>query len=231
MEINTKKCDALEVGDIIVAHDVIMRVESIHGGSYSTTASVSFFGKRQFLRKLGQVRFYLADDDDIPYAASVADAKKVLAELNKPEPYLPFFVYGTLRKGMGNYEGFLIGMTKAEMPASAEGLIFHGGSMIPYMSHGDGVVQGELIYVKDEKFGAVLEQLDRLEGYRKGGTWNHYDREVTTVTLEDGSQLEAYAYYYKGGTAFMEPITSGDYKAWRLDGREDEYYSKRRRRR
>ena len=58
----------------------------------------------------------------------------------------------------------------------------------------------------------VLDALDELEGYRPGDSATSlYTRELTPVTLEDGTIVDAWAYFYNAPLGRAERIESGDY--------------------
>jgi gamma-glutamylcyclotransferase (GGCT)/AIG2-like uncharacterized protein YtfP len=106
----------------------------------------------------------------------------------------PVFVYGTLRAGQGNYYGILEGTTIQERPAILNDYAIFGAG-VPFAIQRDGrKVVGEVMDVDPEQWPGVLRRLDRLEGYRGEGRNNMYDRKVRTVTLADGSEIEAYVY-------------------------------------
>lgn len=106
----------------------------------------------------------------------------------------PVFVYGTLRAGQGNYLGILRGTTVQERPATLNDYTLFGAG-VPFAVEREGrVVVGEVMDVDAELWPGVLRRLDGLEGYRGEGRNNMYDRKVRTVTLADGSTVEAYVY-------------------------------------
>ncbi|ATM24736.1 AIG2 family protein (plasmid) [Streptomyces alboflavus] len=106
----------------------------------------------------------------------------------------PVFVYGTLRAGQGNYQHILRGNTVQERPAHLmDHTLFGRGIPFAFARKGSRVV-GEVMDVHTELWPVVLRRLDALEGYRGEGGDNHYDRKVRTVTLADGSTIEAYVY-------------------------------------
>ncbi|MCX4682298.1 gamma-glutamylcyclotransferase [Streptomyces sp. NBC_01433] len=106
----------------------------------------------------------------------------------------PVFVYGTLRAGQGNYFGILKGTTVQERPAILNGYTLFGRGVPFAVQREDRIVVGEVMDVDTELWPGVLRNLDRLEGYHGEGCTNMYDREVRTVTLDDGSTVEAYVY-------------------------------------
>jgi len=96
------------------------------------------------------------------------------------------FVYGTLRKGFGNYrllsDAEFIGnaKTKDKYIMYARGIPFVSKNFS--QSH----IVGE-VYKVDKK---TLRDLDRLEGHP-----NWYYREKVPVILEDGKEIEAWIYF------------------------------------
>lgn len=134
---------------------------------------------------------------------------------------LPFFVYGTLRHGEGNYSGLLQGYTSHEVLATMPGLDMHGRSGFPYaVTNADNTqgIVGELMYVPDEIYPQVQASLDRLEGYdpRETRGWQHYLRIVRKAYLADGTEVEAYVYVASASVAkdvreSIPLIPSGDW--------------------
>ncbi len=58
----------------------------------------------------------------------------------------------------------------------------------------------------------MLDSLDELEGYRPGEPETSlYMRAMTPVTLDDGSTVDAWAYFYNAPLGRAERIESGDY--------------------
>lgn len=138
---------------------------------------------------------------------------------------LPFFCYGTLRTGEGNYHWSLEGKTFREVPATLTGVKMldnHGG--FPFVTTidapADGTVLGDLMYVPADLYDGIQRRLDALEGYRgPGNPHNMYDREIVTVTTIDGEQVEAYAYLtsprlYHDHVKDLPLIESGDWVAY-----------------
>lgn len=127
---------------------------------------------------------------------------------------LPVFVYGTLRRGCGNYEALLEGNTSAELPARAEGLVLYGARFaFPYAAAREGgVVVGELMVIDRQRYDEVLQHLDMLEGYRQERpASSHYVRVTRTVRCEvDGQWVSRPAYLYLAGNRAISRFGEGD---------------------
>lgn len=150
-------------------------------------------------------------------------------------PNVPFFVYGTLRPGEGNYSWSLKGNTTREERATLTGGAMYNAGGFPYVirdESADTKVVGEVCWVTDEAYAEVESALNHLEGYYGPGYRNHYDRESVTVTLDSGEQVQALVYLVpehnkKRIVAQCDLIASGD---WLNRGRDslddwvDEYY-------
>lgn len=74
----------------------------------------------------------------------------------------------------------------------------------------DSRVCGEVYELINQR--VVLDSLDELEGYRPGEPETSlYTRALTPVTLDDGSTVNAWAYFYNAPLGRAERIESGDY--------------------
>ena len=74
----------------------------------------------------------------------------------------------------------------------------------------DSRVRGE-VYELTEPV-AALRALDELEGYRPGESETSlYTRTKTLVSMDDGSTVDAWAYFYNAPLGRAERIESGDY--------------------
>jgi gamma-glutamylcyclotransferase (GGCT)/AIG2-like uncharacterized protein YtfP len=74
----------------------------------------------------------------------------------------------------------------------------------------DSRVCGEVYELVNQR--VVLDSLDELEGYRPGEPETSlYMRAMTPVTLDDGSTVNAWAYFYNAPLGRAERIASGDY--------------------
>jgi gamma-glutamylcyclotransferase (GGCT)/AIG2-like uncharacterized protein YtfP len=128
------------------------------------------------------------------------------------------FVYGTLRSNLRN--NYLL--KDAEMVSNkcwAEGTLYDVGCGYPAMAvHPKKRVYGELYQVTEHE----LKQLDRLEGYEKNGTNNHYERiEQTIFTAQ--CPYTAYVYIYKKEqVSQLEEVPLGDWKDYVLSKLKDQ---------
>ena len=103
------------------------------------------------------------------------------------EQHLTFIGRGTIRAAL-----FDLGIYPAAVPAA------------------DSRVTGE-VYELNEPFTA-LRALDELEGYRPGDPETSlYTRMRTSVALDDGGEVKAWAYFYNAPLGRAERIESGDY--------------------
>lgn len=74
----------------------------------------------------------------------------------------------------------------------------------------DGLVHGEVYEMVHPTI--VLRTLDEFEGYRPGEHQQSlYTRRRTRVTLDDGQEVSAWAYFYNAPLGRAERIASGDY--------------------
>jgi gamma-glutamylcyclotransferase (GGCT)/AIG2-like uncharacterized protein YtfP len=77
-------------------------------------------------------------------------------------------------------------------------------------SDDDSTVRGEVYHMRD--VAAVLSALDEIEGFRPNEPARSlYLRVLTTVTLDNGRELPAWAYFYNAPLGRAERISSGDY--------------------
>jgi gamma-glutamylcyclotransferase (GGCT)/AIG2-like uncharacterized protein YtfP len=121
------------------------------------------------------------------------------------------FVYGTLMSGQGRHSHLMEFLPEAQAAASATADLLDLGSY-PGLIPGAGSVRGELYGFEDVD--AVLESLDRIEGYCAGEP-SLYQRVVLQVESGVGAQWAwTYVYAREGGT----PIPSGDWREHRAKG-------------
>lgn len=115
------------------------------------------------------------------------------------ERRLPIFVYGTLRPGQKNYPHYLGGHTVREEPALVAGadLYYLEDGGYPYLVRGEGEVHGTLLEIAPAAYRSILCSLDALEEYDPADeVGSVYLRRRATVRREDGSEVEAWAYYW-----------------------------------
>jgi gamma-glutamylcyclotransferase (GGCT)/AIG2-like uncharacterized protein YtfP len=125
-------------------------------------------------------------------------------------PELVFF-YGTLmtpfnRAGRLRIEQHLVPIGRGSIAAA----LFDLGIYPAAVPSADGRVWGE-VYEATQPF-MVLQALDELEGYRASEPEaSLYNRNLTPVILEDGRQVQAWAYFYNAPLGRAQRIESGDY--------------------
>lgn len=74
----------------------------------------------------------------------------------------------------------------------------------------ESLVWGEVYEMTQPR--AVLQALDEIEGFRSSEPESSlYTRVEIPVTLEDGSLVKAWAYFYNAPLGRAERISSGDY--------------------
>jgi gamma-glutamylcyclotransferase (GGCT)/AIG2-like uncharacterized protein YtfP len=125
---------------------------------------------------------------------------------------LPFFVYGTLKRGEPNYARYLAGHTIAEVPATLPAAALYTTGPYPFLVQtpdlikADDTAHGTLITIRPAEYATVVGQLDDLEGYRPGAESNLYERIVITVQTASGPQE---AYVYIAGATTEQEIRAG----------------------
>ena len=121
------------------------------------------------------------------------------------------FFYGTLmtpfnRTGRLRLDQHLSFKGHGTIPAA----LFDLGIYPAAVPTSDSRVTGE-VYELTEPF-AALRALDELEGYRPGDPETSlYTRTRTPVDMDDGTTVEAWAYFYNAPLGRAERIESGDY--------------------
>jgi gamma-glutamylcyclotransferase (GGCT)/AIG2-like uncharacterized protein YtfP len=121
------------------------------------------------------------------------------------------FFYGTLmtpfnRSGRLRIDQHLAPLGRGSIAAA----LFDLGIYPAAVPTSDGRVWGE-VYEALQPF-LVLQALDELEGYRAGEPETSlYNRALTPVTLEDGREVLAWAYFYNAPLGRAQRIESGDY--------------------
>jgi gamma-glutamylcyclotransferase (GGCT)/AIG2-like uncharacterized protein YtfP len=124
----------------------------------------------------------------------------------------PFFFYGTLKPGEGNYAPFLGGRTLREQPATIAGAALYTEGPYPYLVLGEGladpadVVRGYAITVQPDAYAEVLRQVDQLEDYIPGDPQSEYMRIVYPVQTEAGPLA---VWVYVAGARVLAAIRAG----------------------
>lgn len=125
-------------------------------------------------------------------------------------PELVFF-YGTLmtpfnRPGRQRIDRHLAYAGRGSISAA----LFDLGIYPAAVPATDGRVWGEVYEML--RPAEVLNELDEIEGHRPGEPdASLYFRVKTPVTLEDGTTVEAWAYFYNAPLGRAQRIESGDY--------------------
>lgn len=98
------------------------------------------------------------------------------------------FVYGTLRKGMYNYDIYLKQHQTYVQNAYVKGHLFSiKGVPYPALLQGNEMVLGEIHEVPDE----VLKEVDAMEGYIEAEHIdNEYNKEICTVYDKEGTIID-----------------------------------------
>ena len=132
---------------------------------------------------------------------------------------IPFFVYGTLRKGFYNYDRILKGNVDKIVNATIDGYDMFSLGYYPGIVKGSNKIVGEVIYVKPSKYLQMVQCLDQLEGYNpKKKNYSLYLREIKKVTLENGEQIDAYVYIYNQKTNENHKlIENGDWASYQKE--------------
>ena len=125
---------------------------------------------------------------------------------------LPFFVYGTLRPGHGNYRRLLAGRTTSETPATVPDIALYGCG-IPFAVHQPGAVTtGALITVSTDSYCAATADLDHLEGYRPGRHSLYERKTITAVTAEGAIKAWIYLAGDPDEAALGSPVPGNDWE-------------------
>lgn len=147
---------------------------------------------------------------------------------------IPFFVYGTLRKGEGNYRRYVAGKTEREHRATLAGYRLYANDLPCVVEAPEGgTVLGDLFYIRPELYHRVLRTLDMLEEYdpAQEDPWYVRVRRVVRYVADDGTPGEAEAWVYQGGRrtaasyGAADLVPSGDWIAfYHATGRGGDYH-------
>lgn len=124
------------------------------------------------------------------------------------------FVYSSLRKGLlhADYD-YIAEFFNFISNAKVEGALLILNH-VPVATNGvtNTFIKGELYEIKNEQnISYVMGQLDGYEGLIvEENEIPLYRRELTKIFLDDGSESEAWVYWYNGEVAGLPVIPSGD---------------------
>lgn len=128
-------------------------------------------------------------------------------------PKLPFFVYGTLRHGQPNHALWGDGIARTA-PATLPGAALFDCGPFPMLALRQGrTVHGELVWTRADAYTAVLNRLDKLEGFNPGDP----DRSLfkrRQCSAQDGTQQTHAAWVYlvsETAVSQLPEIPGGDW--------------------
>jgi len=121
------------------------------------------------------------------------------------------FFYGTLMAGFDRRRRASLDAKLTYLGrGSIQGWLFDLGLYPAAIPASDGRVWGEVYEVADSA--AVLAVLDEIEGFRSDDPDRSlYVRSSVPVTMSDGTERIAWAYFYNAPLGQAERIPSGDY--------------------
>lgn len=144
----------------------------------------------------------------------------------EPIPYLPVFVYGTLRPGQANYP-LLHGFTVSEEPASVAHMDLFALPFYPMALSGTGTLIGDLLFLAPTTYRRLLQRLDDLEGWFPGRPNCPFKRIQCQVTTQ--TRPQQLAWMYIGNRAYLGAesvqIDHGDWVRYRSQRAADERVS------
>ena len=120
------------------------------------------------------------------------------------------FVYGTLKEGRPLDRKVFADLRLSVNPATIKGKIYHL-NWYPGIKLGKGTAHGEIHEFHEKEMKDVITLMDRIEGYREGSDekGNLFNRRIVKATLEDGEEVDAYAYEYNGKVEDRQLVKSG----------------------
>lgn len=152
-----------------------------------------------FMNRYGKVKIINADatmctvNNDVWYSKN-----NVIEKMN-----IPVVVYGTLKRGNGNYYSYLKDSEFIEKVKLKNWKMYTNGSFpaIIKTKNDADIIHGELFRVSQ----STLNNLDGLEGfYYQGSAKNHYNRTKVAVKTSEGKTVWAWIYHYdENSKAFM----------------------------
>lgn len=112
------------------------------------------------------------------------------------------FVYGTLRPGFGNHAYFEDAIMEDMGEGTVKGRLYAAG--IPFLdTNANGLVRGNLFaYDPDNPRFIGMACMEMDAGYE----WR-----IVTVTLDDGTEVEAGVWHYDRANDYAKLIPTGDY--------------------
>ena len=111
-------------------------------------------------------------------------------KIQMPDQLEQLFVYGTLKPTFRNYRRIEKHVRNVRA-GTIHGILIDLGAF-PAVLHGDGIVKGVVLDVDVE----AIRITDMIEGYHPEEGSNHYVREKVVVTLDHGSKMKAWTYFY-----------------------------------
>ncbi|MFV0479008.1 MAG: gamma-glutamylcyclotransferase [Anaerorhabdus sp.] len=108
---------------------------------------------------------------------------------------MKIFVYGTLRKGMRNYNTYLLGRVSSHQEAYVRGKLYSiKGKDYPALVEGNDLILGEILDIDDDQ--NLLQELDKMEGYNgEGNLSNEYNRQLMSIVDQNENFLGNYFVY------------------------------------
>jgi gamma-glutamylcyclotransferase (GGCT)/AIG2-like uncharacterized protein YtfP len=124
------------------------------------------------------------------------------------------FVYGSLRQGFNSsaYE-YITNYFELTGHGKAKGILYDLGPYPAALPSGSTWhIHGELYrIVHEDEFEYAIAQLDDYEGVHTSYDQKAlYRRDITSVKLEDGTETQAWIYWYTGDIAGKPVVESGD---------------------
>lgn len=131
-------------------------------------------------------------------------------------PYLPVFVYGTLRPGQTNY-GLLRGFTVTETPAQIANMDLFALPDYPMALSGSRIVVGDLLFLTPTSYRSLLLRLDDLEGWIPELPNCQFRRIQCRATIQGQGEHDAWMYIGNRTYLGTEPelIDHGDWVRYR----------------
>lgn len=124
-----------------------------------------------------------------------------------------YVVYGSLRKGFGNYKWCLENKSGVDFVKEEDipGFDMYSLGGFPGINVGEGTIKGEIFSIENE---SIEDRLDNLEGYRKNSPESSmYIKEIVNTSIGP-----AYIYVYNGNLkSISQKVDSGDWKEFKTE--------------